>query len=70
VCHCFGENEAGIADELQRTATSRAVERVRAHICAGRCACEVRNPSGGCCLADVHVAVERMRQLVLMEKQP
>ena len=40
-----------------------AVERVRAHISAGRCACEVRNPRGACCLGDVTNAVEYLRQL-------
>jgi hypothetical protein len=70
VCYCFGENEADIADEFERTGSSRAVERVRAHIRAGRCACEVRNPSGACCLGDVSAAVERMRQQISKERQP
>jgi len=63
VCYCFGENEGDIAEEIERTGESLAVTRVRAHIAAGRCACEVRNPRGACCLADVTAAVERMRQI-------
>ena len=46
VCYCFGENEADISREIERTGRSEAVSRVRAHIDAGRCACEVRNPRG------------------------
>ena len=60
VCYCFGENEADIRRELEEHGASRAVERVRAHIAAGRCACELRNPRGVCCLGDVIAAVKRM----------
>ena len=62
VCYCFGENEADIAEEINRMGESLAVNRVRTHIAAGRCACEVRNPRGACCLGDVIAAVEHMRQ--------
>ena len=59
VCYCFDETESAIACELRDTGLSHAVERVRAHIAAHRCACEVRNPRGVCCLGDVIAAVER-----------
>lgn len=60
VCYCFGENEADIQREIEEHGTSHAVERVREHITAGRCACEVRNPRGVCCLGDLIAAVNRM----------
>lgn len=60
VCYCFGENETDIRLEIARDGRSRAAERVRAHIQAGRCACEVRNPRGACCLGDVTAAVKRL----------
>jgi hypothetical protein len=60
VCYCFGENEADIRHEIERTGVSEAVARVRGHIKAQRCACEVRNPRGVCCLADVADAVRRV----------
>lgn len=61
ICYCFGENEADICEELDRTGESLAGQRVRGHITAGRCACEVRNPKGACCLGDIDAAVDRMR---------
>lgn len=60
ICYCFGENEADIHAEIEATGKSEAVERVRAHIRAGRCACEVRNPRGVCCLGNVGAAVKRV----------
>jgi transposase len=59
ICYCFGENESDIATEIDRDGRSQALERVRAHIQAGRCACEVRNPRGVCCLGDVAAAIAR-----------
>lgn len=71
LCYCFGENEAGICNEIRETGTSQVTERVRAHVEAGRCACEVRNPRGACCLGDVTAAVRRIAAAVgaLEEKQ-
>lgn len=60
ICYCFGENEADIAGEIEQRGHSAAAERVRAHITAQRCACEIRNPRGACCLGDVIAAVQRL----------
>jgi hypothetical protein len=60
VCYCFGVSEESIRAEIQTTGRSESTERVRAHIAAGRCACEVRNPRGVCCLGDVAAAVKRV----------
>lgn len=60
ICHCFDENEASMACELAETGRCDASRRVRDHIAAGRCACEVRNPRGTCCLGDVMKAVARI----------
>jgi hypothetical protein len=60
VCYCFGESEASIRAEIKLAGQSLAVDRVREHIRAGRCACDVRNPRGTCCLGDVIAAVKRV----------
>ncbi|MBY0497452.1 MAG: (2Fe-2S)-binding protein [Cyanobacteria bacterium] len=60
ICYCFDENEASMAREVVETGRCGAVQRVRDHIAAGRCACEVRNPRGTCCLGEVMKAVARV----------
>lgn len=62
ICYCFGENEADIRLEIQTMGKSEVVERIRADIKAGRCACEIRNPRGVCCLGDVTAAVKRVAE--------
>ncbi|MGH7445911.1 MAG: putative iron-sulfur cluster-binding metallochaperone [Longimicrobiales bacterium] len=59
-CYCFDENEVDITRDVTEAGRSAAADRVRGHIAAGRCACEVRNPRGVCCLGDVIKAVERI----------
>lgn len=66
ICYCFGENERDIRAEIARDGASKAVNRVREHIAAHRCACDVRNPRGSCCLGDVAAAVKRAH-LVLQD---
>lgn len=60
VCYCFGETESAIREEIRLTGQSEAVQRIRRHIDADRCACDVRNPRGVCCLGDVSLVVRRL----------
>jgi hypothetical protein len=64
ICYCFGESEASIRSEFTACGASMAVDRVREHIAAGRCACDVRNPRGACCLGDLIDAVKRVEDSV------
>lgn len=59
ICYCFGENEREIRLEIEDRGQSDVERRVREYIAAGLCACEVRNPRGNCCLADIMCAVKR-----------
>lgn len=53
VCYCFGFTRKDIANEIAATGRSTIAERITAEVKAGNCACEVKNPSGKCCLGDV-----------------
>jgi len=68
VCYCFGESEASIRAEIEAGGRSGAVERIREHIAAGRCACELRNPRGTCCLGDVTAAVNRVESALAVRQ--
>ena len=50
VCYCFGFTRKDIEDEIAETGRSTVADRIIAEVRAGRCACEVKNPSGKCCL--------------------
>ena len=70
VCFCFDESEASIRAEIEQTGASMAVERIRDHIAADRCACEVRNPRGICCLGDVAAATSRVHAALVGARMP
>ncbi len=64
VCYCFGITRKDIGDEIRQTGKSTVPERIKAEVKAGNCACEVKNPSGKCCLGNVtRAAHEALRAL-------
>ena len=58
LCYCFGVSRADIVDEVRQNGKSALAERVRAEVQAGNCACELKNPSGKCCLGNITRAVQ------------
>ncbi len=69
LCYCFGHTRRSIADEIAATRRSSVFAAVTHEVKAGHCACEVKNPSGRCCLGDVrahekHVLQARQREAV------
>ena len=53
VCYCFGFTRKDIQREIAETGLSTVANRISAEVKAGNCACEVKNPSGKCCLGDI-----------------
>ena len=58
VCYCFNHTIASIRDEIQTKGHSTAQGIITQEVKAGRCACEVKNPAGTCCLGDVTRAIQ------------
>lgn len=59
VCYCFAVTEADLGREIAETGRSTAAAEIAGHVEAGRCACEVKNPQGSCCLGNVAGAVRQ-----------
>ena len=53
LCYCFGVGEADLRREIAETGQSAVAQRISDHVRAGRCACEIKNPQGSCCLGNV-----------------
>jgi hypothetical protein len=60
ICYCFGHTLASAREEIARTGRSTVVATITAETQAGRCACEIKNPSGSCCLGEVSQAVKAL----------
>jgi len=53
LCYCFGVTEEMIAEEVRKIGRSTYSSWITRETKQGNCACEVRNPSGKCCLKEV-----------------
>jgi hypothetical protein len=59
VCYCFDWTKEKIQSEIETTGTSTALEDIKEKMNRIGCSCEILNPSGGCCLADVGKVVKK-----------
>jgi hypothetical protein len=69
LCYCFGETAVDIRTEFLEYGNTDVIARLREHIAAQRCACEIRNPRGACCLGDVTAAVKRIEGALVSVKE-
>ena len=60
VCYCFQHRRGDIEAELVADGETTIPDRITAEVKAGNCACEVRNPSGKCCLGGVRKATQEI----------
>jgi hypothetical protein len=60
VCYCFRHTVGSIRKEIEKTGASSAITAITNGIKAEQCACEIRNPDGGCCLGNVRATVRRL----------
>ena len=61
VCYCFDVTESDLRRELEEGTRPTASERITALVKADRCACEVRNPQGSCCLGNITSVVQDLQ---------
>ncbi len=61
VCHCFEVTERDLAAALAEGRETAVTDSIREGTRSGRCACEVLNPQGSCCLGNVSQALQRLR---------
>jgi hypothetical protein len=62
VCYCFRHSPSSIHDEIMTTGQSTVIEEINQAIKAGKCACEIRNPQGTCCLGNVIAVVDQLKE--------
>ena len=66
LCYCFGFDESHLREEIFHTGSTTIPERISQLIREGLCSCDIRNPSGGCCLGDVNRAAKRLKEQVVI----
>lgn len=69
VCYCFNFTEQDIIQDLERHGEGRIFKAITAKVKAGLCACDVKNPSGRCCLGNVQKTMNKARVPVTTRPQ-
>ena len=63
VCFCFAHTADALGEDLAaNNGVSEIKASIKAAIADSQCACEHLNPSGKCCLADVHQTLKSFAQ--------
>ena len=62
VCYCFLHRRDDIARQLRETGQTDIFESIKSEVQAGKCACEVRNPTGKCCLGEVQETIRSLKE--------
>ena len=57
VCYCF-QHSVGEIRTASPEKRMEIVDDINTGISAGRCACDLRNPQGSCCLGSVHELIK------------
>ena len=65
VCYCFGWTQEKIFNQIKQLGYSTAVQEISARVKARECACEIKNPSGRCCLGEVNKVVRKGMELMV-----
>jgi hypothetical protein len=70
VCYCFRYTPQSLRAEIAALGHSTAVQAIHVGIQSGRCACEIRNPQGSCCLGNVKAVLHQIVDATLTHTKP
>ncbi len=67
VCYCFLYRRSDLEREIATVGEAQISAPIATEIKTGNCACEVRNPTGRCCLGDVHEVSQELVSTLTVE---
>ena len=62
LCYCFDYSREDVRRDIETAGMTRILDDIKAEIQGGFCACEVKNPSGACCLGDITRAIQEAKK--------
>ena len=68
LCYCFDYTRADIRRDVEGRGSTDILEGIKAEVKAGFCACEVKNPSGDCCLGEITRALQEAKALLVIRR--
>lgn len=65
LCYCFDYARADVRRDFAEHGRTEILDRIKAEVQAGFCACEVKNPAGTCCLGEITRAIQEAKREAL-----
>ena len=62
LCYCFDYSREDVRRDIETSGVTTILDDIRAEVQGGFCACEVKNPSGACCLGDITRAIQEAKK--------
>jgi len=62
LCYCFEYRREDVRRDIGTSGATTILDDIKAEVQGGFCACEVKNPSGACCLGDITRAIQEAKQ--------
>jgi Zinc binding domain len=62
LCYCFDYTREDVRCDVDNGKNTAIPEKIKAEVQGGFCACEVKNPSGTCCLGDITRAIQKFKK--------
>jgi hypothetical protein len=62
LCYCFDHSREDVRRAIESAGSTTILEEIKAEVQAGFCACEVKNPSGACCLGDITRTIQEAKK--------
>src|SRR5713101_5397460 len=62
LCYCFDYSREDICQDIEAAGKTSVLDEIKAEVQGGFCACEVKNPSGTCCLGDITRAIQEAKK--------
>ena len=64
LCYCFGWTKEKIEDEIKKYGKTKALDDIKGKMKDIGCSCEIKNPSGNCCLRDIQKAINEIEKAI------
>jgi hypothetical protein len=65
LCYCFGWTKEKIISQIKKNGSTNALDDIKAKMKDPGCSCEIKNPSGSCCMGDVTKAVKEIQAIYI-----
>jgi NAD(P)H-nitrite reductase large subunit len=62
LCYCFDYSRQDVRRDIETAGKTTILEEIKVEVQGGFCTCEVKKPSGACCLGEITCAIQEVKK--------